>query len=698
MADSSVFIEGVGEGAFTEAFSGLPPWATESTAWKIQGILEKQLGIQNKMLAQLTRSALSSSGDPATQARANKEFEKYVKDLVAANKAAERDKKRAKEKDDANKQSLLTGKKLTTSGQKLDYVLTGLAAIGSKVLSSQTQYIKTYDELYNSGVNLLAGNNSTADGFQSLNQMVNATGMRLETLQKTLVKFSDTINAVGATKFTKALAKSIPEMTKLGYSSQEAADLMGSYLDIQSNVTDQRVKSEQEIIKGTLDFANQLNKLSLATGKSKDQLLENLKTTAKSNDFALIAAQKGDKAANSIMEFSAQFGKGTQDMLMRFSSASAAQLTDMYQALNASGQGGLADKIAQVAKLAETDQAQAKSMLESLVPEIKNALKNGGLRELRDTKHSGAEETITAFSEIIQSTNRQSKATDEQTDAATKTKAATAALGTELERTAALTQAAFSPMISQVNAAADALRMFNDAMYKGISGIESNTRSWIGLGLMVAGLGASIAVLIGKIKTFASLLDGVNSNKGMGKPGKGKVGGTGGKPGGMKGLVKGGGAVAAVVGAGLAGWEIGTALNDNLIAGTKFGDAIGSGIAHTLAFFGNKTAQDSIDAQKKFEESQATSVNKAPVAVKLPENTKVTTKPDETKKAPDTKTSSPSAGTTAAAASANATQPRNSDINSQVAYQTSILEQMLAHTQNLVSVNREILKFTRIQS
>src|ERR1700756_3629856 len=218
MADSNVFIGGVAEGAFTDAFSGLPPWATESTAWKIQGTLEKQLGVQNKMLTQLAKTVGSGKALAADDIeRTNKAFEKLVKDLADVNKNSDRRKRQAKEKEDANKKSLLTVNKLKTSGEKLTYILTGLATAGSKVLEAETQYIKTYDDLYKSGINLLAGNNSARDGFDSLNQMVNLTGMRLETLQKTFVKYSETINAVGATKFTKALSKAIPELTKLGF-------------------------------------------------------------------------------------------------------------------------------------------------------------------------------------------------------------------------------------------------------------------------------------------------------------------------------------------------------------------------------------------------------------------------------------------------------------------------------------------------
>jgi hypothetical protein len=40
-------------------------------------------------------------------------------------------------------------------------------------------------------------------------------------------------------------------------------------------------------------------------------------------------------------------------------------------------------------------------------------------------------------------------------------------------------------------------------------------------------------------------------------------------------------------------------LSDKYLTNTKVGDAIGSGVAHTLAFFGNKEAQDAVDQNNK---------------------------------------------------------------------------------------------------
>lgn len=65
---------------------------------------------------------------------------------------------------------------------------------------------------------------------------------------------------------------------------------------------------------------------------------------------------------------------------------------------------------------------------------------------------------------------------------------------------------------------------------------------------------------------------------------------------GMKGIVGLGasfGSTLALAGAGYAGWKAGEQINEHLSQDTK--DSIGSLVAHTLAFFGNKEAQDAIN-------------------------------------------------------------------------------------------------------
>lgn len=64
MADNSVFITGVADGAFESALGDLPPWATQHTAESIETILRKTLSLQTKALSQLVKKATSGDNSP----------------------------------------------------------------------------------------------------------------------------------------------------------------------------------------------------------------------------------------------------------------------------------------------------------------------------------------------------------------------------------------------------------------------------------------------------------------------------------------------------------------------------------------------------------------------------------------------------------------------------------------------------------
>lgn len=68
---------------------------------------------------------------------------------------------------------------------------------------------------------------------------------------------------------------------------------------------------------------------------------------------------------------------------------------------------------------------------------------------------------------------------------------------------------------------------------------------------------------------------------------------------------------AAVAAAGAVGYGIGTLISKKLVQGTKAGDAIGSGIAHVLSFFGDKTAENAIKQNDAAGSGQVTPAQKA---------------------------------------------------------------------------------------
>jgi hypothetical protein len=713
MADSSVFIEGAADGAFATALEGLPPWATQSTLYKIQGVLEKSLGIQSKLLSSLTKAGGTTSAMSPSQLKdVNDELVKMAKELKAKNADDARDKKRRKEKDEAEKKSIFSINKLKTSGEKLTYVLTGLAAIGAKVLEAETQYIKTNDALFQSGINVLNGNNSTVDGFKALNQMVNLTGMRLETLQKTLVKYNTSINAVGITKFTKSLASAIPSLTKLGFNSDEAAELMGSYVDSQQGFTDMRRRTETEISQQTVAFADRLNKMSLALGMSRENLLTNMKTASQSTEINMVNAVHGEEAARRVTEFTSGFSDASANMLREMAASIDPVHTTAYKNLVEAGLGDLAQKLGEIAIRSRTEDAgalrqEAQQLTDYIGKRVAdtNAIWSAG--------QAGAKEAATTLISFRQELVKLSEATTGQIKGAVDTKSASSGLQTEMEKTTAAVQAAFSPMVTQINAAASALGLFNKALYGGINAVESETRSWIGLGLIVAGLGAGLAKLVSLTGRFASLFGGgaaTAGGAGAASGGATAAGGAGAAAGGSIAAAA-AGLVAMPLAIGAAGAYFQNEMaspegrkrrieqqkkileeKKQILAGYKEQGATGKAV---------KKVEDEIAAHEKL--ITDLSVDRAKVQSQIPEtktperSTVASPSAADDEKVP-TPINSPSTGTTPVSAPVKSTSSVNSDINTQMAFQSSVLEQILQSTTNLVSVNKEILKYTRIAS
>jgi len=128
-------------------------------------------------------------------------------------------------------------------------------------------------------------------------------------------------------------------------------------------------------------------------------------------------------------------------------------------------------------------------------------------------------------------------------------------------------------------------------LYRGMSGLVSGVA-----GKAAGGLLGSAASSLKPIPVYV-----VNGPGALG-------GGLAGKAGKAGLLSKAGGfakAAGFVGAAGAAGYGVGTLINDNLISGTSVGDAIGSAIAHSLAFLGNDNAQAAVDRLDKAQAATA---------------------------------------------------------------------------------------------
>src|SRR5271165_190043 len=101
MADTPVILTHVA----TDAYENLPPWATENTLGKIQGILQKTYNLQAKALAQLIKKASTGPAGQNQEAikKYNDELGKAFRNLKKENEEAPKKRKERKEVEDHHK-------------------------------------------------------------------------------------------------------------------------------------------------------------------------------------------------------------------------------------------------------------------------------------------------------------------------------------------------------------------------------------------------------------------------------------------------------------------------------------------------------------------------------------------------------------------------------------------------------------------
>lgn len=684
MADNSVFITGAAKGSLAEALNGLPPWATESTAVKIQGILQKSLGQQSKILAQLVKSAGGVSGNDL--GKVNDELDKLVKGFAAQNVQQGKQKKRAKEEDDESKKSLIAGRKFTSFTDRANFALSAFGKAGSAVTNIYDRYITVSDSLSKSGINLLAGQDKTVEGMSALNNVVKLTRLRLEVLQEVALKYSNTINAVGFTKFAKASANASIALSNFGYTSKETAELVATYAESERAFTDVRNKSEKELADGATILGSQMARLTLITGQSREQMQENMKSVTASTNAMFISARYGPEAAKNMLLATASLKPELKNMLEDMAGAAAPELSESFKQLQASGQGQLANQLFNISKqMMSAPEAGIRSLEEVGKGIIDNQRSVLYLNEQKAGPNAAAAQaTAQAMLALQNMSTGTSRATEKQIKDSIAGTAVNAKFRTEQEALRASMEAAFHPMQAQVESLTTALKSLNSAIYGSIDAIGGETLSWIGAGLIIAGFAGTVLLATRVASTVINFFSGFLTPLSI-------IGST-----------------LSVLAAGAAGFGIGTIfykIFSNFDWFNSMLDTAFKGLDKVLSFIPGSTGRDA-DARSalraKAEAAAAgtvtpstISVPKAPAPSTIQSPSAVPANPQSTR------------NSQAGAAAPDPTAPigpgiekpaKTSDINSLITFQNSLMQQLIEGTRTLISINRDILKYTRNQT
>jgi len=732
MADNSVFITGVADGAFEKALGELPGWATDKTAKNIEDLLKRSLGIQTNMLSvaiKCCKGAGSGSGNIPTEEvgkvkGALNDLLKSLDSVTKANKDVAADAATKKKAADDEKDQSAKSKVLTYLGNK---ALGGLVAMGGKLLGIQKQYYETSNNLFKSGVNLLNGNDSTTSSFISLNQMISLAGVRLEVFEKAVMKYSSSVNAVGVKKFATTLNLAGKGLADLGYKSNEWGEYVGAMMERESAYTDLRGMSDEELAASAKRYGAQLKNLSLLTGQSADKLRESSVELSKNSDMMAVEAEYGQQGANRVNELASAL-PGASEAIIALASSSSQANEEIYQTLVKAGAGPEADRfrntITELANgtiSAETAVRQMGDTAKSL-----NAAQIQALRLQKTAGNQGAKVSQDFIYGLRKVSNNTSEASKAQLDAATNSQSSIAKFSTAAEALLAGPQRAFPLLETQLDTATAGLIKLNEAMNALIKTTSLESRSQIAIGLEIASAVVGLAVATGTLKNVAKGLSGLlGAGKGgpvTGPPGPTAPGGKGaGKWAGRAAKGAKGGIIGATAGIALdvasesleeSGHTTAAAATDiassaAAMAGTgallgSFIPVIGTGVGALVgalagAGYGTYQNWDKLTSSKS-KEGASSKINAPTALISAPTAPAPSTVNSPAAITPEGKpnATTQSAGTAESVMGPVMDKPDGSkDINTVLKHSSDILEQILLASNQLVDTNKDILRYTR---
>jgi hypothetical protein len=484
MADNSVFITGIADGAIEEALGDLPQWATQSTAESIEGILQKTLSLQTKALSQLVKKA--TSGDGSLDAKeVNDEFAKLVKNFKEENAQNQKDNKFNKDKNDQNKKDKKYWDEDKSNKAVQAAMYEALAKASTRIEQSFSDNITTFDNLNAAGIDVMNGMAANRDGFESLRDITALTGVRFTELAGAMTKYSSAVNSFGVGKFAKTVGMASSNLTQFGFSSKESAELLGEMLSMQQNTGDVSQKTAEQTNKDLQHFGDSVFKLSLATGMDRAKLIEHAASLSQSTEANLLAGQIGQEAAGDMTTFLASFkNQDIAKQLLKLMSDPIKPLNESFMNLQKVGMGGFAQtftKFTQSLKdMPEEQRSNAyKAFMDSHRQEIDQQKQRLAL--LAQAGSAEAKASLDYIVGLQQQADATKVVSEEDIKRQKASNEASKDFANAMEKFKSIIQRMFGPTTAILNIATGVLTIFNTIM-----DVVIGTLDWVGSSIWAA--------------------------------------------------------------------------------------------------------------------------------------------------------------------------------------------------------------------
>ena len=259
------------------------------------------------------------------------------------------------------------------AGEALSATVKATGEASKFVIDQLQQTSKAFNDLGQVGA-------LTAQGMTGLQQQFIKSGMSMDGFKKvvtdnagTLARFGGIVGQ-GADQFTKAVGAIVDsdagtELRKLGYSADQIGQTAAGFLKQQTLLGKQNQLTQEQVTKGSIAYARELDELSKLTGMNKDQIQQ--QQDAALNETRFLASQMEmeqegrGKAAKAIRDFQTQvsslgpgFGAGIRDLAS--GNASTAESQKVLLATN-----GEAAAIMDRLKEGQIDQIEAQKQLQA---------------------------------------------------------------------------------------------------------------------------------------------------------------------------------------------------------------------------------------------------------------------------------------------------------------------------------------------
>lgn len=679
MADNSVFITGAADGAFTEALSGLPPWATEKTLLEIKKLLGGGAGGGSKM----------------------SDFDRLLDKLKRRDKAEEdRANKRKKEDEEKDLREKKFGKTLSTTNEKFDYATQALQRFSDAVMTAQRDNFDVFAKLQESGVSVRTGFEDASTGFEALTQMTNLAGIKMKDLSETLVKYNTAVNIYSLGKFTKTLGMARQGLQDFGFNSKESAELLGSYLEAQMGFSDITAKSVRETSDDLQVFGKRINSLALATGQARSAILANLEAVSKSTDATVLAGQIGKDAAMATNEFLASIkDQNIRAQMSKMMTDAIKPLNQTFQSFQKIGMGGFGQKLMTFTNSLkglnpEEARKRQSEWVKANQAEMERYTQQANFYSQIPEMSGYATEALNSIVAMQQTARQYEEQQSKENDPAVKARARFSAAFTELS---SKFEVFFGKVLTPIiNVLAGGIEILND-FFTFLGDIPGMTTLTSAIGTLTVGV-TSLWTAFKAVNTFLSLFGktvwGIISGplRIVSMVFRGIATAAGFVWEGLLALLN---PISKLVAAFAVGFGIGTVLQKMLSQFEWFNDmtdTIFAGLDHILQYIPGLSA----DAKDRI----ATRQKNAEISVpKTPKSSTIDSpSADKNKKAENAQQSTQAQQGNTPVGPGLDKPPAGSDINNTLAYQGSLSEQMLLALNKLVSTNSDILRYTRTQA